>query len=156
MERLNVENSFNQFGQKISIKYDIIWCTDDPNVNNTIDEYLKSPGSPDFNNSGVNNVYNGKYTKKMLPRIATDVNGGVDTTKRKYWGIASTMASQAHLGIWEEPHLKGPSTGSTTNDIDTNAEEFSTDSWQFGVRAGYGIAILAGMWIRMSSGDGTP
>jgi len=155
MERLNVENSFNQLGQKITIKYDVIFCGDDPNTNNTIDEYLQSSGAPDFNNPNVKNVYNGKFHKVCLPRIATDALGGVDSTKRKYWGIASTMASQAHLGVWEEAHLKSPGViGSTEQNSDANGEEFSTDAWNFGVRCGYGIAILAGQWIRISSGDG--
>lgn len=156
MERLIVENTFNQFGQKVTMKFDIIWCGDDPNTNNTIDEYLKSPGAPDFNNSGVVNVYNAKYRKIVLPRLATDSLGGVDTTKRKYWGLGSTMASQAHIGVWEEPHLKSPGTiGSTDQSSDSNGEDFSTDDWNFGVRGGYGIAILSGMPLKLSSGDGT-
>jgi len=62
--------------------------------------------------------------------------------------LASSVYSQAHLGIWEEPRLKVPSAGN-------NAEEFSTDGWNFGVRAGYGICIVAGSWIKGSTGDGT-
>jgi len=26
--------------------------------------------------------------------------------------------------------------------------------WNFGVRAGYGIAIVNGVWVKFSSGDG--
>jgi hypothetical protein len=157
MEKLVVENTFNQFGQKVTLKNDRIFCGDDPNTNNTIDEYLQSSGAPDFNNSGVKNVYNGKYTKVVLPRLATDANGGVDTNKRKYWGTFSSVMTQAHLGIWEEPHLKSPgSIGSTEQSSNANGEEFSTDDWNFGVRAGYGIAILSGIWFRLSTGDGTP
>ena len=88
-----------------------------------------------------------KYKHVKLPLVPTNADGSVDNTKRRYWGIASSMMSDAHLGIWESPHLKSPS--------NLNAgEEFSTDDWNFGVRAGYGIGIVTGRWIRFSSGDG--
>ncbi len=148
MEQLVAENTINQFGEKMVVPFDILWVSDDPNTVNTAMEYLKSVGSPDYANSGVTNVYKGKYKLAILPRLATDANGAVDTTKRKYWGLASSLYSTAHLAVWEEPHLKVPE--------NLNAgEEFSTDDWNFGVRAGYGIAIVNGGWVKFSSGDGT-
>lgn len=148
MEQLVVEQTYNHLGQKVVVPFDILWSTDDPNTVNTILEYLKSVASPDYANSGVVNVLQGKYRHIRLSRVATDKDGAVDNTKRKYWGLASSMKSTAHLGVWEEPHLKVPS--------DLNAgEEFSTDDWNYGVRAGYGIAIVEGSWFKFSSGDGT-
>ena len=148
MEKLAVEQTYNHLGEKVVVPFDILWTTDDPNTINTALEYLKSVAAPDYSNSGVKNVYQGKYKHVQLSRVATDKNGAVDTTKAKYWGIASSMKSTAHLGIWEEPHLKVPS--------DLNAgEEFSTDDWNYGVRAGYGIVIVEGSWIKMSDGLGT-
>ena len=126
--------------------FDILWTTDDPNTINVASEYLKSVAAPDYANSGVINVYKGKYKHVILPLVPTTVAGAVNNGKRRYWGIASSMISDAHLGIWESPHLKAPS--------DLNAgEEFSTDDWNFGVRAGWGIGIVTGRWIRFSSGD---
>lgn len=156
MEQLVVENTFNQFGEKVVLPFDVIWTTDDPNTVNTVKEYLRSVAGPDFANSGVTNVYQGKYRHVILPRVATDANGGVDTTKRKYWGLASTSGSTAHLLVWEEPHLKTPAPlGSGSGAFNsTNGEEFSTDDWNFGVRGGWGIGILSGVWIRVSTGDG--
>lgn len=148
MERQAIENSYNHLGEKVVMTYDILWTTDDPNTVNTVREYLKSTASPDAINSGVTNVYSGKYRHVVLPRVSTTAAGANDTTKRYYWGISSSMHSTAHLAVWEEPRLKIPSAGS-------NAEEFSTDDWNFGVRAGYGIAIVNGNWIHFSSGDGT-
>jgi hypothetical protein len=148
MERLIAEETVNNFGEKISAKYDILWTTDDPNTVNTALEYLRSVAAPDFANSGVTNVYQAKYKHVKLPLIPTTAAGLVDSTKRRYWGIASSSISDAHVGIWEAPHLKAPS--------DLNAgEEFSTDDWNFGVRAGYGIGIVTGRWIKFSSGDAT-
>jgi hypothetical protein len=148
IERLVVEETLNNFGEKITAKFDILWTTDDPNTVNTAMEYLKSVAAPDFANSGVTNVYNAKYKHVKLPLVPTLAAGTVDNTKRRYWGIASSMISDAHLGVWEAPHLKAPS--------DLNAgEEFSTDDWNFGVRAGYGIGIVTGRWIKCSTGDAT-
>lgn len=148
MERQAIENSYNHLGEKVVMTFDIIWSTDDPNTCNTIREFLKSTGAPEQNNPGVTNVYQGKYRHVVLPRIATTAVGAPDSSKRYYWGIASSRWSTAHLAIWEEIHMKEPS--------NLNAgEEFSTDDWNFGVRAGYGIAIVNGNWVHASTGDGT-
>lgn len=145
MEQMIIENSINQFGEKITIPYDIIWCTDDMNTNNTIDEHLKSTASPDALNGGVVNVNKGKYRKVSLPRVATTGTGAVDSTKAKYWGLASSENSQAFLGINEEPHMK-PTDG---------AVEFSTEDTNMGCAAGYFIVIPGARWFAISTGDGT-
>ena len=148
MERLVTEETLNNFGEKVTVPFDILWTTDDPNTVNTAMEYLKSVAAPDFANSGVTNVYKAKYKHVKLPSVPTTAAGLPDNTKRRYWGIASSMISDAHLGMWETPHLKAPA--------DLNAgEEFSTDDWNFGVRAGWGIGIVTGRWIKFSSGDAT-
>ena len=146
MERLIAEETLNNWGEKISIPFDILWTTDDPNTVNTALEYLRSVAAPDFANSGVTNVYKAKYKHVKLSLVATTAAGLPDTTKRRYWGISSSKFSDAHLGIWEPAHLKSPS--------DLNAgEEFSTDDWNFGVRAGYGIGIVSGRAHKMSQGN---
>lgn len=148
MERLGTEETLNNFAEKVMIPFDVLWTTDDPNTVNTALEYLNSVAGPDFANSGVTNVYKAKYRHVKLPLVPTTAAGLPDTTKRRYWGISSTMMTDARLGIWEAPHLKTPS--------DLNAgEEFSTDDWNFGVRAGYGIGIVTGRAHKFSSGDAT-
>jgi hypothetical protein len=147
MERLVSENSYNHLGEKMSETFDILWTTDDPNTVNTAREYLQSTAAPDGGNSGVKNVYAAKYRHVILPRVATDKDGATDTTKRYYWGLASSMASSAYLGIWEEAHLKTPA--------NLNAgEDFNTDDWEFGVRGGYGIVICGASWFKFSAGTG--
>lgn len=148
IERLVTEETLNNYGEKVVLPFDILWTTDDPNTVNTALEYLRSVAAPDFANSGVTNVYKAKYRHVKLSLVPTTAAGLPDATKRRYWGIASSKFSDAHLGIWEAPHLKTPS--------DLNAgEEFSTDNWQYGVRCGYGIGIVTGRWIKFSSGDAT-
>jgi hypothetical protein len=149
MELLRVQNVYNQFGEKLSATDDILWTTDDPNTVNNAKEILRSTSNPTQNNDGVPNVYQGKYRHVVLPRVATDKNGANDTTKSKYWGLASSRLSTLMLGVHEEAHLKAPPTEGS------NAEEFSTDDWNFGVRAGYLIATVNAVWISVSYGDGT-
>ena len=150
MELLIVEETINQFGEKMAMPFDCIFTTDDPNTVNTVRTELNSTATTTVEqNSGVVNVNQTKYRHVMLPLVATDVNGNVDSTKAKYWGLASTMMTTAYLGMHEEPRLKTPPTEGN------NAEEFSTDDWNFGTRAGYFICIVTGAWIKFSNGSGS-
>lgn len=148
MERLVVEETYNQLGEKKTATFDVLWTTDDPNTVNTAREYLRSTASPEAAHAGVVNVYSGKFKHVILPRVATDCNGAPDTDKRYYWGIACSALSSFYLGIWEAPHMIPPREGS-------NAEDVQTDDWEFRNRAGYGIVVVGGMWVKFSSGDGT-
>ena len=148
IERLQTEECFNQFGENVTIPFDVLWSTNDPNTVNTISEYLKSGSNVEGANSGVTNVYAGKYRHVVLPRIAFDANGAFDSDKRYYWGTASSAYSTFYLGIWEEPRMKTPASMN-------NGEDFSTDDWNFGVRGGYGMVIVNAGWFRMSKGDGS-
>jgi hypothetical protein len=148
MEKLVVEETINQFGQKKAVPFDVLWTTDDPNTVNTTREILKATSGVLAPNAGVPNVYQSKYRHVILPLIATDANGNVDSTKAKYWGLASTMMSQAFLGIHEAPHLQTPVVGN-------NGEDFSTQDWKFAVSAGFFVTIVSGIWIKGSTGDGT-
>ena len=149
IETLCVEETINQFGEKMAIPYDILFSTDDPNTVNTMYTELKSMASTTLTtNEGVINVNRGKYRHVMLPLVATDNLGNVDGTKADYWGLASSMFTSAYLGMHEEPRLKTPPADGN------NAEEFSTDDWNFGTRAGYFICVVSGAWVKFSSGDG--
>lgn len=147
IERLAVEETYNQFGQKMVMPFDILFTTDDPNTINTAREYLQSTADVEGANSNVINVYKSKYRHVVLPRLATDANGAPDSTKRYYWGIASSAYSTLYLGVWEEPHMKSPA--------NLNAgEDFATDDWNYGTRAGYGICTVNAAWIKLSKGTG--
>jgi len=148
MENLIVTETYNQFGEKMVMPFDILFTTDDSVTVNMAKELLKSTSSPDGLNSGVVNVNQSKYRHVILPRVATTAAGAPDSTKAKYWGIASSAYSTLYLGVWEEAHLKTPAA--------LNAgEEFSTDDWNFGLRAGYGIVTVSASWFKFSSGDST-
>jgi len=147
MRRLIVSDTINQFGEKTTMSFDKLWTTDEPEDIDMAAEILKSNTNPTQNNAGVVNVDQGRYTHVVFPRVATDKDGAVDSDKKNYWGIYSTANSQAHLGIWEETRMKMPAVGN-------NADDFATDDWDFGVRAGYGITILSGAFCKLSKGNG--
>lgn len=149
MERLITEQTINQFGEKMAdMSFDILWTTDEPNSVNTAREYLQSTADVEGAHSNVVNVYASKYRHVVLPRVATTAAGAIDTSKRYYWGLASSSRSSFYLGMWEAPHMKVPA--------DLNAgEDFSTDDWNFGCRGGFGIVIVNPAWLKFSLGDST-
>jgi len=147
MEKMRVENSINQLGQKVPCSDDILWSTDDPNTINTMREVLKATASTDAVQNGVPNVYAGKYRHVALPLVATDKDGNVDSTKSKYWGLASSMDSSFYLGVHQEPYVIAPSVGDGTNIL--------TDDLSFGVRASYMIVIPDPKFFALSTGDAT-
>lgn len=149
METMRKQNTYNQFGEKMVINDNIIWHADDPNTNRAVAEVLRSTSTNTQSNPNVVNTYQGKYTDVILPRLDTTNVGANDSTKSKYWGVASSEMSTAYLGVHEEPHSKLPPAEGRSN------EEFSTDDWNFGTRAGWMIVVVSAAWIGFSSGDGT-
>lgn len=147
MERLVVEETYNNLGEKVTAIFDILYTTDDPNTVNAAREHLRSTAEPAAPNAGVVNPYQSKYRHVILPRVATTAVGARDTDKRYYWGIASSAMSSFYCGIWEAPHLIPPAASA-------NSEDEQTDDWEFRNRAGYGITIVDAAWIKFSTGDG--
>lgn len=148
METMRKQNTYNQFGEKMTISADIIFSADDPTTNRAIAETLRSSSNPTQNNPGVVNTQAGKYTHVKLPRLDTTAAGANDSTKSKRWGIASSEMSTAYLGMNEEPHLKAPPVTGANN------EEFSTDDFNFGVRGGWMIVVVSASWVSVSYGNG--
>jgi len=148
MEKMRIENSLNQFGEKVPVSDDILWTTDDPNTINTVRELLQSSAEISAPNAGVVNVYRGKYKHVKLSRVATDASGNVDSTKAKYWGLISSRRSAFYLGMHEEPRVIAPTPRG-------NSDDALTDDWVFNARGGWLIVIPAAGFASFSSGDGT-
>ena len=145
-EKLFVEETYNNLGEKMVMKPDVIVTTDDPNTINQVRELLKATADISTSNSGTFNVYANKYRHVVLPRLATSATGAVDTAKRKYWFLASSNDSDFYLSILEAPYVKTPSNWN-------NGEEFSSENWKYLTAATYGMAIVTGRWIKGSKGD---
>ncbi len=150
MELLGASDTYNQLGEKVGsiMDYDILWYGDHPTTEKAILRQLRSTAQVGAPNSGVVNVDQGRYRPVMLPRLATTAAGAYDSTKAKYWGIASSRLSSAYLDMVEENTLTAPSPNS-------NAEDFSTDNWSFKARMARAITIVGGNWIKFSDGLGT-
>lgn len=142
----------SQFGERRVMNFNTIITSDDPNTVNTVKEYLNSTADVTGNNSGVVNVYKGKYKHVILPYLATTANGAYDSTKAKYWALAATgqgvMGWQAYLGIWEAANLKAPSAGN-------NGEDVHNDNWTYGTRGSYGIVTVSPRGLLLSTGLGS-
>lgn len=149
MEKMLVENTLNNFGQKMALTYDVLWVTDDPNTNNTARELMQSTAEVSAPNAGVVNVYKAKYRIVRLPLVATTPTGQVDSTKAKYWGIAASglIGAEGYCSIAEAPHMTAPQAG-------TNQDNASTDDWVFCGRATYAIVWVIGRGVALSTGDG--
>lgn len=146
-EKQAIENTYNNLGEKTSMDFDTIFCTDDPNTQNQIMELLNATANVNSDNAGTFNVYRSKYKMVSIPSLATTASGGVDSTKSKYWGIASSMYSSLKYAELEAPYLKTPSAGG-------NGEDFSSENFNYLNGATYAIATCAGRWIHMSKGNG--
>ena len=146
-ENLFATGTLNNLGEKVAMKADVIVTTDDPNTVNQVRELLKSTASiENYKNDGVLNVYKEKYKHVILPRLATTANGAVDSSKAKYWFLASSADSDFYLSMLEAPYVKTPAAWN-------NGEEFSSENWNYLTAATYGMAIVTGRWIKGSKGD---
>lgn len=147
MEKMRVENTLNHFGEKMASTDDILYTSDDPNTINTARELLQSTASVSGPHEGIVNVYKAKYTHVVLPLLATDKNGAVDSTKNKYWGLASSRDCSGYLAVNQEATMNAPQMGS-------NAADVSTEDWTYTSRCSYGIVIVGGRYISLSKGNG--
>lgn len=146
MGRMVKENAIDQFGKKIvGIQFDILWTTDDEEDITIVSELLQSMGTTEYANPNIINTLRYRYQHKVLPRVALDVTGGTDTTKRHFWGVSSKKYSTAMIGFWERPHM-----------IPLFEKKDGTDNLETGVRVGYGIVVVSGRGNGFSRGDGNP
>lgn len=147
MEKMRVENSINQLGQKVPVSDDILWTTDDQNTINTARELLRATATLESgSNNGVPNVYQTKYRHVVLPLVATDKDGNVDSTKAKYWGFVSSRMSSFMLGVHEQPNVIPATEGDGKNVL--------THDWTFSVAGGWMIVIPDPAFFCISYGNG--
>jgi hypothetical protein len=151
-ERIANNNILSNLGERRKLNFNTILTGDDPDVVNEVRILLESMSDPTYNNSGVTNVYRTKYRHLVIPQLASTAAGALDDTKRRRWFLAALNGSpesswQAYISIKEQPTLKTPAPGN-------NLENGETDDWTFGVRARYGIVVVTGRGIIMSTGNG--
>ena len=118
------EETYNNLGEKMAMKADEIITTDDPSTIYEVKELLNATADVDTGNSGTFNVYLNSYKHTVAPRIATTATGSVDATKKKYWFLACSMASDFYLSTLIEPNVKSPTGGN-------NGEDISSGNWTY-------------------------
>lgn len=137
---LAVSQIYNNFGQRRVMNFNAIFCWQDPATEQAIDQLLRSTSDVDAVQSGIVNVYQGKYRKVVLPNLATDANGAYDSTKRRWWGLAAIAQGlngwQAMFGQWDAPFMKTPAPGN-------NGENIDTWNWTYCTGAMYGITTVS-------------
>lgn len=138
MLELRRVNSINHFGQKLAIKDDIIWSSDDTKTTQDIRRELVSTSQVGQENSNVINVLP-KYRTVELPYLDTDANGSPEATGTKYWGVASSVHTELVYAESEAPHMKMPGVSADG----TVAEDFSTDDVKVGARGEWMIVTVA-------------
>ena len=65
----------------------------------------------------------------------------MDATKRRYWFLIDSGASDFNLAILNEAYLKTPTDGN-------NGEDFSSENWNYLSGMDYGIAVVTAKWIK--------
>jgi len=146
MQKLFVEETYDNKWIKTYMEADTILTTDDPNTINQVRELLNATANVDTSNSGTFNVYKGGYKHVISHRIATTGTWAPDTTKRKYWFLISPMNSDLNLCILNEPYVKAPRDWN-------NGEDFLSENWNYMAVADYWIAAVTGKWVKGSKGD---
>ena len=147
-EALFSQQMIDSAGNKIIVMPDTIVTANDPATENSVKEFLHSTASPTLSNSGIVNVYKGKYNHIVLPYLATTATGARDSTKEKYWLLVSAAHTDGVLEISEMPNMTAPTPGG-------NGDNFWTDDWAFKAAAAYGIEVTDPKWAIISIGDGT-
>lgn len=137
---LGVTNIFSNFGEKRNINFNTIITGDDPGTVRTVRQLLRSTADIDAVQSGVTNVYNGKFNHVILPNLATTAAGAYDSTKRRFWFLASVGVGvrgwQAYLGMWIAPTLLTPNDSNAGMDIHNL-------NWTYSTYCRYGIATVS-------------
>lgn len=118
-----------------------------PNIINTALEYLRSVSAPGQNNSGVTNVYNGRYQLIVLPWLATTAAGAYNSAKADYWFLANLGHKDAILKVLQSPIFIPPT--------DNGGKDFETMDWKYACHAAFALEIIDARWIVMSDGLGT-
>ncbi len=141
-EQIARNNTLNNYGIPRQKRFTHIFCSGNPNVTESVMQFLRSISDNTQANPNVENTYKNRYKLLVLEQLDTTQTGQRDTTKSNWWGIGAFDGQVpmnrfwAMYGEWEAPHMKPAPTS------DNNAVDFSKDIRRFGVRAGYGLCVV--------------
>lgn len=145
-KKIAVENTIDNLGQKMAIKYDKVITTDDEATIIAVKELANATADVTSSNAGTYNVYQ-NINHVIAPRIATTAIGAVDTTKAKYWFLASSQVQPIIYGEMSAPYVSTPRDGN-------NGEDIQTGNWNYVGFADWGTACASPRGIIGSQGNG--
>jgi hypothetical protein len=76
---------------------------------NAVRRVIQSTAQISAPNEGVVNVYKGRYTHKILPRIDMTANAAKDSAKKNYWLLADSKVASFFHDIYVPNELHSPS-----------------------------------------------
>lgn len=137
---LGATQIYNNLGQQRQMNFNVVFSYNDPATIQAIDQLIHSMADVDAVQAGILNVYREKFTRVMLPYLASTAVGAYDSTKRRWWGYAAIGQDlngwQGIYGEWVPPFLKVPAPGN-------NGENIDTWSWTYSTGAMYGIVTVS-------------
>lgn len=137
---LAATNIYSNFGEKRQIRFNTIVTGDDPGTVRSVKQILNSTADIDAVQSGVVNVYNGKFNHVILPNLATTAAGAYDSTKRRWWFVVAAGQGmngwQSYVGSWISPTLLTPTDSNAGMDIHNL-------NWTYSSYCRYGIAVVS-------------
>lgn len=140
-------NIVDNYGIPKSMKMSHIFSTGNPQIIESVQQFLRSISDNTQANPNVENTYQNRYKLLVLEQIDTDIFGRRDTTKSNWWGIGAFEGDvkgkrfTAIYAEWEAPHMKPAPTA------DNNANDFSRDIQKYGTRGRYNMCALNGLGI---------
>jgi len=124
--RFIVTNIYTNLGEQVASNPDTLCTTDNPTLVNSVRRVLQSSAQISGPNSGVVNVYEGKYEHKILNKFDMNANWVKDATKKGYWMLCDSSITSFFHDIYSAPEMKMPSSGNNWEDIETLDWTFTT------------------------------
>jgi len=135
--------------------WELVWCsadtiitTDYPTLINSVRRVIQSSAQISAPNEWVVNVYQGRYTHKILPRIDMTANAAKDSDKKNYWLLADSKITSFFHDVYVPTELHTPNMGN-------NGEDIETLNWTWNIIGAHDSCMVSARWIAFSSWDGT-
>jgi hypothetical protein len=75
---------------------------------NSVRRVIQSSAQISAPNEGVVNVYQGRYTHKILPRMDMTAAAAKDSDKKNYWILADSKITSFFHDVYMAPELYAP------------------------------------------------
>lgn len=146
-EDLFVTNIYTNLGEQVGANPDMLCTTDNPTLTNAVRRLLQSTAQISGPNAGITNVYEGKYTHKVLNKFDMNALGVKDASKKGYWMLCDSEITSFFHDVYWAAEMHNPGKWNNWEDIETL-------DWTFTVIDMTDSCVVSGRWIVFSSWDG--